>query len=1491
MFANHQNIDLNTASKYETVDYIEIDGTKHTLTGEAGSISKTSSNTAYISLDSSYMRSIVPSGGNPLSPANLYYKDGAQWGGALGVEDTNGNVLDKDTLGRTFTYTNGPNGLASVSYLASDGSTATIQFNYTPYSTDCGGRGFPSTVNFLSSVVLPNNQTYQFQYDSNRELSKMTLPTGGYFRYQYNGPSHSTDSATHMGAVSVRAISVDGVSEQIWNYGFNATTQASIVTDPMGYQEFHYFNCCVTNLQGYETKIEYKNASGNLLRTILKSYVYDPQPIPSLSNLPGNAKLASITTILENNQQSQTTFDYDSFGNVTQEKEYDYGSGAPGSLLRRTTFSYLHSSNASYLNAHILDRVTSKAVYDSLNNTCAGQSHVCAQTLYTYDSTALISTSGAPNHDYTNYSTGNTVRGHVTQVQRWLNTNSSYLSTTSIYDDLGNLRSAIDPLSHTTTYDYTDNFSDGTNRNAQAFVTTITHPATNGVSHIEREQYYWNVGLPAATCGQNFPAASACTNSASTPQPDYTKFTYDLVNRPLNTTRGDGGQTSFSYNDTVQPLSVSSTQSIATGLNLTNTNLFDGLGRVSQSQLNSDPDCPSGDKTDITYDALGRASTVSNPYCTTSDTTYGLTTFTYDGLGRTTQVTHPDNNMVLTTYTGRATQVQDEGNGTQRVTRISQIDGLGRLSSLCEVAPGPFVGAGGSSSSSLIGSGGTPAACGQDIAGTGFLTTYQYDTLSNLLQVNQAGIAPRTFTYDSLSRLVTASNPESGTIFYGTYSAGVCQGSGYDANGNLLAKTALAPNQTGTATVTTTYQYDALNRLTQKSYNDGTTPTVTNTYDAVCSSSVYHNQVGRLSYAAVPGWGFCLGYDTMGRLLDKDLSMSAGTLYLDYTYDLLGDITSQTAGYGSATYSYNTAGRPATVTSSYSDPNNPATVFSAAHYNAFGGLTSDTLGNGETETYSYVPKLTRLQSYTAKLNATTIYNFNIGTFAPNGDTLAATDTANGNWTYTYDPFIRLVGSNKNSGAAVYSYAYDRFGNRWQQNGPQTFLATFTGNNQSTPANNNRMDGYSHDAAGNLLSDGTHSYTYDAENRLIKVDNGTTATYTYDADGNRVQKVSSTGSGGEFAGTWQFLYDQSGRMVQRFNGTLWQGNIYVGGRHLVEDGGGTNFSHSDWLGTERVRTTNTGTVCESIASLPFGDGQTTTGACYHSSPLHFTGKERDSESGLDDFGARYFGSSVGRFTSPDPLLSSGRLANPQTWNRYSYALNNPLRIVDPTGLYDWDESAGGDMSDEELRAIADDKHNKRHQWAQNALNFRDQFRSGLDSADEAAGSSALSDDQQSAAQAAVNAYGTEGDGNGVTVGTQSGHGGSTILNDNDTISVKFGSSVKGDFLTATIAHEGAHVDQANAWLNGGESSIGNLSHYAREQAAWAVGSSIAQALGMKSYAPYGGGRDLQVWNKGWAAADIETLRSKGIGNILNYMRDHSSDADMQKTYTDEHHHQD
>ena len=107
------------------------------------------------------------------------------------------------------------------------------------------------------------------------------------------------------------------------------------------------------------------------------------------------------------------------------------------------------------------------------------------------------------------------------------------------------------------------------------------------------------------------------------------------------------------------------------------------------------------------------------------------------------------------------------------------------------------------------------------------------------------------------------------------------------------------------------------------------------------------------------------------------------------------------------------------------------------------------------------------------------------------------------------------------------------------------------------------------------------------------------------------------------------------------------------------------------------------VIERLDYLPFGamaptsasverQGITDCGvATYGGEPdltVEFTGKERDAETGFDYLGARYFSGAQGRFTSPDPLIASAKLEDPQTWNRYVYARNNPLRYTDPLGLY-------------------------------------------------------------------------------------------------------------------------------------------------------------------------------------------------------------------------------
>ena len=267
-----------------------------------------------------------------------------------------------------------------------------------------------------------------------------------------------------------------------------------------------------------------------------------------------------------------------------------------------------------------------------------------------------------------------------------------------------------------------------------------------------------------------------------------------------------------------------------------------------------------------------------------------------------------------------------------------------------------------------------------------------------------------------------------------------------------------------------------------------------------------------------------------------------------------------------------------------------------------------------------------------------------------------------------------------AGGSPRFYVYDRFGNRWQQNGPYTFAASFTGN---ATTNNNRIDLFSYDTAGNLLSDGTHQYFYDAENRLIQVDGtpgtcasgsttGTTACYYYDADGHRVFRTGFTHDTCDGTGKRGYVYDLAGRWLSEVNGSNGTGctdELYAGGRHLASAGGDIVYDHTDWLGTSRLRMSSALAngyiiVDGTCTSLPFGDGLSCSGGSQ--STLHFTGKERDSESGLDNFGARYNSSQYGRFMSPDEPSVDQHSGDPQSWNLYSYARNNPLNNDDPTG---------------------------------------------------------------------------------------------------------------------------------------------------------------------------------------------------------------------------------
>jgi RHS repeat-associated protein len=258
---------------------------------------------------------------------------------------------------------------------------------------------------------------------------------------------------------------------------------------------------------------------------------------------------------------------------------------------------------------------------------------------------------------------------------------------------------------------------------------------------------------------------------------------------------------------------------------------------------------------------------------------------------------------------------------------------------------------------------------------------------------------------------------------------------------------------------------------------------------------------------------------------------------------------------------------------------------------------------------------------------------------------------------------------------------------------------------------------------------------------------------------------------------------------------------------------------------------------------------------------YTGKERDTESGNDYFGARYYSSAMARFLSPDPFLNSGRPDDPQTWNRYAYALNNPLKIVDPTGLYNLDNTC----------ASGDDKCNK--QFNQNAANLK----AGLAALNKALDN--LTPDQVTAlggADAVVRlsqglaAMGTENDGNNVDVkfgATGDGSAANTVPtynagSDSYKFTVTFDPSKNKSSTDYAINgdHEGMHAYDFTNYMRDPahtESSF-QLEYRGYQNSSWA-----AQSLGLAGISF----RNTQVWNSSWGAVDRETLRDRGITHVV------------------------
>jgi len=215
--------------------------------------------------------------------------------------------------------------------------------------------------------------------------------------------------------------------------------------------------------------------------------------------------------------------------------------------------------------------------------------------------------------------------------------------------------------------------------------------------------------------------------------------------------------------------------------------------------------------------------------------------------------------------------------------------------------------------------------------------------------------------------------------------------------------------------------------------------------------------------------------------------------------------------------------------------------------------------------------------------------------------------------------------------------------------------------------------YTYDAAGNLIQNGTHNYTYDAENRLVAASG---YSYLYDGDGQRIEKCTAGATPGTCAsnstGTFYWRLTDGNTQAESDLGGNWTAAYGVIRGQIatrVDLTSGENVVHyyyHDHLNSTNIVTDYLGNIQQESDYYPYGGEIVITGG--DSNHYKFTSKERDAESNLDMFGARYYGSSLGRFMTPDwaakaTAVPYAKFGDPQTLNLYSYVQNNPLARFD------------------------------------------------------------------------------------------------------------------------------------------------------------------------------------------------------------------------------------
>jgi RHS repeat-associated protein len=842
----------------------------------------------------------------------------------------------------------------------------------------------------------------------------------------------------------------------------------------------------------------------------------DPRTTETITTIePGGANLVS-----------KQTFGFDDsvpFNNQNNVKEYAFGTGSAGALMRETRTTFITSTSYTDAAVHLRSLRSQISTYD-------GSSVEKARVTYEYDNYTLVANHAylTPRSDISGFDsafdTSYATRGNATATTRHFLVGGSVIgsvSTYSQYDIAGNVVKAIDARGNAVDLFYTDCFG-APNGDAQtpanptelgsatktfAFATEVK----NVLNQSAFAQFDYYLGQPVDAKDVNGFVASGYFN--------------DNLDRVTEIKRAVGSalenRTVFNYDDASRVVTTTRDQEKVGGVvtsTLVSDVRYDLMGRTIETrQYEGGGNFIS---TQTQYDTLGRAHKTSNPFRPWQSETAVWTTQVFDALDRVVSVTTPDSAVMTTTYSGNSSTVSDQ-TGKQRKTVT---DALGRL---IEVYEAP-----------------------NDVS-LNYLTSYTYDTLDNLTTVTQ-GSQTRTYTYDSLKRMVSATNPESGNVSYQ-----------YDNNGNVLVKT-------DARGVSTHSEYDLINRVTRRWYNGsssvastthntpalpagvGTTDEVKFFYDGQTLPSgapTYSRSstTGRLvaqTYGAGSN-GDYFAYDGLGRPTLKIQQTGAVEYQISAAYNVANALTSLTYPSGrTVSQSYDAAGRVTGLTGYLGDGSN-RTYSNEIIYSPFGSLAKEKLG---TTTPVYNKLFYNVRGQLAEIRESTSYSgptdydANRGAIINNYSNLCAGICSGSSMTdnngtlkkqeivipgqtsriqeYSYDNLNRLLSTHElvaNVEQWKQQFTYDRWGNRTINIGA-TYGTGINNKAFTVDAGTNRLGvpgGQSgvmqYDAGGNLTNDtytGAGNRTYDGNNKITSAwgGNNQAQLYGYDGKGLRIKRA-------------------------------------------------------------------------------------------------------------------------------------------------------------------------------------------------------------------------------------------------------------------------------------------------------------------------------------------------------------------------------------------------